>query len=120
MLDVNPYVRYPLLLVNMALCFLGSGAAVLGALTIVESWNSNGDLDILKKHRLQGLTWPVLEVAITVVGTVLALASCCGCVGALRENSFLLKLYSWFLELLVAGCILVGMFVMLMPGTLWF
>ncbi|KAL1469774.1 hypothetical protein MTO96_024859 [Rhipicephalus appendiculatus] len=97
MLDVNPMVRYPLLLLNLFLWFVGTM--------------------LICRLDLTGVLIRRLETVVFLAGMSLFIVSFCGCVGALRENSFLLKLYSLALTVLIVINMLLGLFVLFMPGS---
>ncbi|XP_077538919.1 uncharacterized protein LOC144151681 [Haemaphysalis longicornis] len=58
-----------------------------------------------------------LELTLLCAGLVLSAVSYCGCVGALRENSFLLRAYSLTLIALILANTLFGTLVIFMPGA---
>ncbi|CAN7983301.1 unnamed protein product [Ixodes pacificus] len=118
MLDVNPVVRYPLLFFNMALSFVGGGTGALGLYAIFETMDeASDDEETLKKNQLQNLTLLRIELVVTVAGVTLLFVSCFGCVGALRENIVLLRVYSGFLTLLTLACLVLGVVAFFMPGN---
>ncbi|CAN7938756.1 unnamed protein product, partial [Ixodes hexagonus] len=118
LLDVNPVVRYPLLVFNTALSFVGGGTGALGLYSIADNWDETAaDVETLKKKNLHNLTLLRLELIVTGVGLTLLFVSCFGCVGALRENILLLRIYSVFLTLLTLACLIFGVVVFFMPGN---
>ncbi|EEC00955.1 hypothetical protein IscW_ISCW000533, partial [Ixodes scapularis] len=117
-LDVNPVVRYPLLFFNMVLSFVGGGTGALGLYAIFETMDeASDDEETLKKNQLQNLTVLRIELVVTVAGVILLFVSCFGCVGALRENIVLLRVYSGFLTLLTLACLVLGIVAFFMPGN---
>ncbi|XP_064481326.1 tetraspanin-33-like [Ornithodoros turicata] len=120
-LDVNPIVRYPLLIFNLAFWFVGFGLVAAGVYTLVDTIETDEDHDVLgtlTKHSLYGVLLARIEVLVIIVGSLLFLLAFCGCVGALRENTFLLRTYSAFLTLLVILNLLIGLMLVFVPGAL--
>ncbi|KAL3243134.1 hypothetical protein MRX96_047587 [Rhipicephalus microplus] len=65
-----------------------------GALFLVESWEFEEDERILENLDFPGTLLSHLEVLLFSFGLALFTVSSCGCAGALRENTFLLNMYS--------------------------
>ncbi|KAG0418711.1 hypothetical protein HPB47_004647 [Ixodes persulcatus] len=55
LLDVNPAVRYPLLLLNMLLCLVGAFMALTGLYTLLETWEGSVDDDQETLRKVQHL-----------------------------------------------------------------
>ncbi|KAH7965292.1 hypothetical protein HPB49_006002 [Dermacentor silvarum] len=117
LLDVNPMVRYPLLVFNLFLWFVGALMIATSTFLYVTAINTAEDAAVLSRLDLMGVLIRRLETVVFLGGTSLFLISFCGCVGALRENSFLLKLYSFALTVLILINMLVGLVVLFMPGS---
>ncbi|KAL3218861.1 hypothetical protein MRX96_050606 [Rhipicephalus microplus] len=64
-----------------------------GALFLVESWEFEEDERILENLDFPCMLLSHLEVLLFSFGLALFTVSSCGCVGALRENTFLLNMY---------------------------
>ncbi|KAL3201149.1 hypothetical protein MRX96_043078 [Rhipicephalus microplus] len=57
------------------------------------------------------------EVLLFLFGLALFTISSCGCVGALRENTFLLRVYSFALTILIVVTFVLGVLVYFVPGS---
>ncbi|KAH6919864.1 hypothetical protein HPB50_029148 [Hyalomma asiaticum] len=112
------WVRCPLLLLNLLLWFVGV-FLMLGALRMfVESWDAEEDKRILERLDISGMLLSHVELLLLSFGFALFAISSCGCVGALRENTFLLKLYSLALTILIVANFVFGVVVFFVPGTM--
>ncbi|XP_075750709.1 tetraspanin-33-like [Rhipicephalus microplus] len=118
LLDVNPVVRCPLLLLNLLLWIVGAFFMLAGALFLVESWEFEEDERILENLDFPGTLLSHLEVLLFSFGLALFTVSSCGCVGALRENTFLLNMYSHALTLLILVNFVLGVLVFFVPGSI--
>ncbi|KAL1484534.1 hypothetical protein MTO96_032531 [Rhipicephalus appendiculatus] len=58
------------------------------------------------------------KVLLFAFGLALFTISSCGCVGALRENTFLLRVYSIALTILILGNFVLGVIVYFVPGSI--
>ncbi|XP_002402772.3 tetraspanin-33-like [Ixodes scapularis] len=118
LLDVNPAVRYPLLLLNMVLCVVGAFMALSGLYTLLETWDGSADDDQETLRKFNIYSWVVtrIELVVTATGLVFFFVSCCGCVGALRENTLLLRIYSVVLTMLIVIGLICGIIVFFMPA----
>ncbi|KAK8778573.1 hypothetical protein V5799_020085 [Amblyomma americanum] len=83
----------------------------------ISSDLSEGDAAVLSRFDLTGVLLHRIEYVVFTVGFALFIVCFCGCVGALRENSFLLKLYSLALTLLIMLHLMTGLVVFFMPGS---
>ncbi|CAN7940664.1 unnamed protein product, partial [Ixodes hexagonus] len=119
LLDVNPAVRYPLLIFNIILCMLGASMLLIGLYTLLETWEDAAEDDQDTIRRFDLYSWAVtrMEVLVAAVGLVFFFVSCCGCVGALRENTLLLRTYSLVLTLLIIIGLLFGIIIFFMPSN---
>ncbi|XP_075750711.1 tetraspanin-33-like [Rhipicephalus microplus] len=99
--EAGSMVRCPLLLLNLLLWFVGAFFMLAGALFLVESWEFEEDERILQNLDFPGTLLSHLEVLLFSFGLALFTVSSCGCVGALRENTFLLNMYPHALTLLI-------------------
>ncbi|KAH7931593.1 hypothetical protein HPB51_029798 [Rhipicephalus microplus] len=111
-------VRYPLLLLYLLLWFVGAFFMLAGALFLVESWEFEEDERILENLDFPGTLLSHLEVLLFSFGLALFTVSSCGCVGALRENTFLLNMYSHALTLLILINFVLGVLVFFVPGSI--
>ncbi|XP_075553740.1 tetraspanin-33-like [Dermacentor variabilis] len=116
LVDVNPLVRFPLLLFNLTLCLAGMGLTAVSALLLLQSLQWREDIQALRLGGLGGLLMSHLELALLAAGLVLSAVSCCGCVGALRENACLLRAYSVALLCLIMAATVLGTLVLVMPA----
>ncbi|XP_065288429.1 uncharacterized protein [Dermacentor albipictus] len=74
------------------------------------------DIQALRLGGLGALLMSHLELALLAAGLVLSAVSCCGCVGALRENACLLRAYSLALLCLIMAATALGTLVLVMPA----
>ncbi|XP_077486511.1 tetraspanin-33-like [Amblyomma americanum] len=118
LLDVNPAVRFPLLGLNLALWGVGAFLMLGSVMMIVDSWDSEGDERILAHLDMSGLLLSHMESLLFAFGLMLFTVSSCGCVGALRENTCLLRLYSLALTVLIVLNLALGVLVFFMPGSI--
>ncbi|KAH7947676.1 hypothetical protein HPB52_015137 [Rhipicephalus sanguineus] len=114
--DVNPLVRFPLLVFNLTLCIAGVALSAVSALLLVQTLQWRDDIEALRLGGLGGLLMSHLELALLGAGLVLSAVSCCGCVGALRENACLLRAYSFSLLCLIMTATVLGTVVLVMPA----
>ncbi|KAK8759324.1 hypothetical protein V5799_003050 [Amblyomma americanum] len=112
-------VRFPLLLLNLVVCVVGVTLSVLSALLLLRSLGAREDAEVLRRGELGALLMSHLELALLTAGLLLSAVSCCGCVGALRENTCLLRAYSFALLALIVASALLGTLVLFMPGEYW-
>ncbi|KAL1455844.1 hypothetical protein MTO96_043582, partial [Rhipicephalus appendiculatus] len=115
LLDVNPVVRCPLLLLNLLLWFVGAFFMLAGTLFLMESWEFAEDERVLESLDFPGALLSNLEFLLFSFGFTLFAVSSCGCVGALRENTFLLRMYSHALTLLILINFVLGVLVFFVP-----
>ncbi|XP_049514764.1 tetraspanin-33-like [Dermacentor silvarum] len=118
-LDVNPFVRYPLIIMNCVLWVLGL-VLFVGGLYAYISTSSRASAPEPSETVLNIYSQLVVHVEATVmlVGTLLVLLSFCGCVGALRENTCLLNAYSSLITALLLLNLIVGLLVFSLPAQL--
>ncbi|KAL3224191.1 hypothetical protein MRX96_049619 [Rhipicephalus microplus] len=81
-----------------------------GALFLVESLEFEEDERILENLDFPGTLLSHLEVLLFSFGLALFTVSSCGCIRALRENTFLLNMYSHALTLLILINFVLGVF----------
>nr|XP_037280683.1 tetraspanin-33-like [Rhipicephalus microplus] len=115
-LDVDPMVRYPLLLFNLALWSVGVLLMSVATVLLVNSELNAADAASLAKLDLSPLVVSRVEMALFVVGLALFIVTIFGCVGALRENTALLRMYSFVLVVFVVASVFGGIVVFFVPG----
>ncbi|KAH6927184.1 hypothetical protein HPB50_000147 [Hyalomma asiaticum] len=111
-------VRCPLLLLNLLLWFVGAFFMLGGTLLIVESWELAEEERVLERLDFPGMLLSHVELLLFSFGLALFAVSSCGCVGALRENTCLLKLYSQALTLLILINFVLGVLIFFVPGSI--
>ncbi|XP_050023230.2 tetraspanin-33-like [Dermacentor andersoni] len=118
-LDVNPFVRYPLIIMNCVLWVLGL-VLFVGGLYAYIGTSLRASVPESSEAVLNIYSQLVVHVEVTVmlVGTLLVLLSFCGCVGALRENTCLLNAYSSLITALLLLNLIVGLLVFSLPAQL--
>ncbi|XP_070395309.1 tetraspanin-33-like isoform X2 [Dermacentor albipictus] len=109
-------VRYPLLMLNLVLWFLGLLLFVTGMSLYVYSFAGEDGTDILSSIDSTSAIFTRVEIIVSLGGMSLFVVSFCGCVGALRENRFLLQLYSHALTALIAVSVVFAVVVFYVPG----
>lgn len=117
LLDVNPLVRYPLLVFNMILWCVGVGMMTAAIYSWIEGRDVYGDSQVLRQHSLSALLLLNVEVAIFLLGFTLFSISFCGCVGSLRENTVLLRIYSFTIDSIIVANFAAGVIIFFLPGT---
>lgn len=101
---VSPCVKYMIFLLNFIFWLLGTLLIAAGLYAFFDKWEASG---LLKVESIYDV---ILNIALflVIVGGIIFIVSFAGCVGALRENTCLLKFYSlcllvfFLLEMLVA------------------
>ncbi|KAL1419176.1 hypothetical protein MTO96_005280 [Rhipicephalus appendiculatus] len=115
-LDVDPMVRYPLLLFNLALWSVGVLLMSAATVLLVNSELNAADAASLAKLDLSPLVVSHVEMVLFVVGLALFIVTIFGCVGALRENTALLRMYSFVLVVFIVASVFGGIVVFFVPG----
>ncbi|XP_065565127.1 tetraspanin-33-like isoform X2 [Artemia franciscana] len=92
---VNPCVKYVMFAFNFLFWVLSGAIVGAGLYALADRWRTGG---IFAKADLFQILIDI-PVMMVIVGVVVFVVSTAGCVGALRENTCLLKLYS--------GCLLI-------------
>ncbi|KAL1448053.1 hypothetical protein WDU94_002168 [Cyamophila willieti] len=101
---VSPCVKYMIFLLNFIFWLLGALLIAVGLYAFFDKWEASG---LLKVETVYDV---ILNIALVlaIIGGIIFIVSFAGCVGALRENTCLLKFYSlcllvfFLLEMLVA------------------
>ncbi|KAH6927566.1 hypothetical protein HPB50_005683 [Hyalomma asiaticum] len=103
---------------NLALWFLGLLMMVIGLSLYVSTigGEEEEEADVLSTIDRTSTIFTRVEIIVLIVGTSLFIVSFCGCVGALRENRFLLQLYSLALTAMIAANLVLGVVVFYIPG----
>ncbi|XP_049272506.1 tetraspanin-33-like [Rhipicephalus sanguineus] len=117
LLDVNPAVRCPLLLLNLLLWFVGVSLMWAALRMYMDSWDG-GEERVLERLDISGILLSHMEVLLFLFGLALFTITSCGCVGALRENTFLLRVYSFSLTVLIVFNFVLGILVFFVPGSI--
>ncbi|KAK8759322.1 hypothetical protein V5799_003048 [Amblyomma americanum] len=88
----------------------------VATMLLVNSESNAADAAALAKLDLSALVVTHVEVAVFAVGLALFIVTFFGCVGALRENTVLLRMYSYVLGVLIVASVFGGIVVFFMPG----
>ncbi|XP_075527733.1 uncharacterized protein LOC142559922 [Dermacentor variabilis] len=118
MLDVNPYVRYPLLIMNLLIWFMGVTLLLVGAYAYVDTWTKSDIPSHSTSYNIYSMFVIKMEISVMLFGMVTMSLSFCGCVGALRENTCLLNVYSSFITALLLINLVVGLIVFFLPSQI--
>jgi len=93
---VSQCVKYMIFMLNFMFWLFGGLLLGIGIYAFMDKWEeANGSV------RLENVYDVILNISLVMIlaGMVIFLVSFFGCLGALRENTFLLKTYSVFLLL---------------------
>jgi len=93
---VSQCVKYMIFMLNFMFWLFGDLLLGIGIYAFMDKWEeANGSV------RLENVYDVILNISLVMIlaGMVIFLVSFFGCLGALRENTFLLKTYSVFLLL---------------------
>ncbi|KAH7970311.1 hypothetical protein HPB49_003009 [Dermacentor silvarum] len=118
MMDVNPYVRYPLLIMNLLIWLMGVTLLLVGAYAYVDTWTQSEIPSHSTSYNIYSMFVIKMEITVMLFGTVTMSLSFCGCVGALRENTCLLNVYSSFITALLLINLVVGLIVFFLPSQI--
>ncbi|KAH7985259.1 tetraspanin-33 [Rhipicephalus sanguineus] len=83
----------------------------------LDSWDG-GEERVLERLDISGILLSHMEVLLFLFGLALFTITSCGCVGALRENTFLLRVYSFSLTVLIVFNFVLGILVFFVPGSI--
>ncbi|XP_077548517.1 tetraspanin-33-like [Haemaphysalis longicornis] len=117
-LDVNPLVRYPLILMNCVLWVIGIVLIVTGLYAYLGTRATSRPVSSEPVLNIYSQMIVRLELTVMAVGGGLLALSFCGCVGALRENTCLLNAYSSLITALLLLNLIVGLLVFFLPSQL--
>lgn len=109
---ISPYVKYFLFFFNLIVWLAGCLLITLGAWSFLEEYN-----DTLISVRTVFDVILHISLAIIVLGSIVFLMSFAGCIGALRENLFLLNLYSTMLLFLFIGEVVISAMAFMFPNS---
>ncbi|XP_077498517.1 tetraspanin-33-like [Amblyomma americanum] len=118
MLDVNPYVRFPLLVMNLMIWLIGLALLLVGAYAYVDTWTQSEIPTHSPSYNIFSMFVIKMEISVMLFGVISMSLSFCGCVGALRENSCLLNVYSSFITALLLINLVVGLVVFFLPSQI--
>ncbi|XP_064485556.1 tetraspanin-33-like [Ornithodoros turicata] len=100
MIDVNPLLRYPLIIVNLLLMIVAGGDVTISGYSLYLRWDEIHFLSVLMTIVVN------LEIPFLIIGIIVFTVSSLGFIGGLRENVQLLTFYSKTLFVLVVLCLL--------------
>lgn len=111
---ISPCVKYSLFFFNLLFWLLGGSMIGLGAWSFVE------EFDETLFTRVRTVLDLILNIslALMIIGGLIFSMSFAGCLGALRENLCLLKLYSLMLLLLFIGEVILSTVAFIFPNSL--
>ncbi|KAL1470997.1 hypothetical protein MTO96_023916 [Rhipicephalus appendiculatus] len=118
MMDVNPYVRYPLLTMNLLIWLMGLTLLLVGAYAYVDTWTRTDIPSHSTTYNIYSMFVIKMEITVMLFGMLTMSLSFCGCVGALRENTCLLNVYSSFITALLLINLLAGLIVFFLPSQI--
>lgn len=113
---ISPCVKYSLFFFNFMFWLIGTVMIGLGAWSFSEEVSEYGYSRLLKVDSALHLVLHV-SLAMIIVGGITFLMSFAGCLGALRENICLLKLYSFMLLFLFIGEVLLSTVAFVFPNA---
>jgi len=111
---ISPCVKYSLFFFNFIFWMLGGSFIGLGVWSILQEYNETSTLlniDTVLDAILH------ISLALIFVGMIIFSMSFAGCLGALRENLCLLKIYSLMLLLLFIGEIILSTVAFMFPNS---
>ncbi|XP_077534789.1 tetraspanin-33-like [Haemaphysalis longicornis] len=119
MLDVHPYVRYPLLVMNLLIWVVGLVILLVGTYAYLDTWAGGGEATPAAPSYSFYSTFLIkMELTVMLFGLVTMSLTFCGCVGALRENTCLLNVYSSFITALLLLNLIAGLVVFFLPSQI--
>ncbi|XP_054167406.1 tetraspanin-33-like [Oppia nitens] len=112
---ISPCLKYSLFFFNLLFWLIGGVLIGLGLWSFLEEYNHT----FIKVQNILDIILHI-SVALMTVGTIIFSMSFAGCLGALRENLFLLKLYSLMLLLLFVGEVVLSTVAFVFPNSFSF
>ncbi|XP_050537318.1 uncharacterized protein LOC126903263 isoform X1 [Daktulosphaira vitifoliae] len=88
---VSPCVKYMIFLLNFLFWLFGGLLVAAGTFAFYEKWNTMGSI------KLNTFSDVILNISLVLIiaGQIIFIVSFAGCIGALRENTTLLKFFSF-------------------------
>lgn len=113
---ISPCVKYSLFFFNFIFWLIGTVMIGLGAWSFSEEVSEYGYTRLLRVDSVVHLVLHV-SLAMIIIGGITFLMSFAGCLGALRENICLLKLYSFMLLFLFIGEVVLSTVAFIFPNA---
>lgn len=113
---ISPCVKYSLFFFNFIFWLIGTVMIGLGAWSFSEEVSEYGYSRLLRVDSVVHLVLHV-SLAMMFIGGITFLMSFAGCLGALRENICLLKLYSFMLLFLFIGEVILSTVAFVFPNA---
>jgi len=110
---ISPITKYTLFFFNFLFWIVGGFVVAIGAWSFLEEYNYKGLPEVGNAFALL----VNISIAVMIIGGVVFIISFAGCLGALRENRFLLKFYTITLVLLFIGEMIATVFAFVFPNT---
>jgi tetraspanin-33 len=111
---ISPCVKYSLFLFNLVFWIVGGSCVGLGVWSFMEE---SSQLSMIRVQNVKDIMFNI-SLALVFLGVIVFSMSFAGCLGALRENLCLLKLYSLMLLILFIGEIVLSTVAFVFPNSL--
>uniref|UniRef100_A0A6P6Y595 Tetraspanin n=1 Tax=Dermatophagoides pteronyssinus TaxID=6956 RepID=A0A6P6Y595_DERPT len=108
---ISLFVKYSLFFFNLLFWLIGTTLISLGVWSFLEEYNQ---YNLFKLNNIFDFFLHI-SVALILSGTIIFSMSLMGCLGALRENLCLIKLYSLMLLILFVGEIIISSLAFIFP-----
>ncbi|UXI20012.1 glycogenin-1-like [Sarcoptes scabiei] len=110
---ISPYIKYFLFFFNLIVWLFGCLLVGLGAWSFLEEYTDYTAINIRTVIDL------LLNISLFIIvfGTIVFIMSFTGCIGALRENLFLLRLYSLILLIMFVAEVALSAIAILFPNS---
>ncbi|KAH6926794.1 hypothetical protein HPB50_022179 [Hyalomma asiaticum] len=109
--EVNPWTRYPVIVVNLGIFIIGTVFVCMCVYSIYLRWD---DISVGRGTPLVSLVVNI-DVALLALVAYLSFVASLGFLGALRENICCLYCYDWMLFLMMLTCSLGFILLIVMP-----